>query len=183
MKLLLPEIRSFHIGDISRRYATIFGVSVRIVLISSSVFASHRDRRREPCATSCGLPMASNTWDGSSEPEVQALPEEAHMPFASRSKSRLSPSIPSKQKLTFPGSLFSGSPLRALCGILDRPSISRSLSFTNKRRFQTFSGFLRHFVFRTFSVQQNQFLIKSSEKSYFFKKMPQKHRVRIRPDF
>ena len=41
------------------------------------VLYSPMDRRSEPCATSCGSPMASSTWLGSSEPEVQALPEEA----------------------------------------------------------------------------------------------------------
>lgn len=35
------------------------------------------------------------------------------MPRSSSSRSRLSPSMPSKQKLTLPGSRFTGSPLRA----------------------------------------------------------------------
>lgn len=51
------------------------------------MFSSLSVRRREPWATSCGRPIARSTWLGSSEPEVQAEPEEAHMPFAS-SRSR-----------------------------------------------------------------------------------------------
>ncbi len=39
---------------------------------SSSVVASLKDSRSEPWATSWGRPMASSTWLGSSEPEVQA---------------------------------------------------------------------------------------------------------------
>ena len=50
---------------------------------SCSVFSSHRDRRREPWATSWGRPMASSTWLGSRDPEVQAEPEEAQMPRSS----------------------------------------------------------------------------------------------------
>ena len=59
-------------------------------------------------------------------PALHALPDDAQMPFASSRSSRLSPSTPSKQKLTLPGKRFTGSPLSALCGILDRPSIRRS---------------------------------------------------------
>ena len=51
------------------------------------------------------------------DPEVQALPEDAHTPSASRYSSRLSPSMPSKQKLTLPGKRFFASPLRLLWGI------------------------------------------------------------------
>ncbi len=74
-------------------------------------------RRREPCATSCLRPMASSTWLGSSEPLVQALPEEPHTPSRSSIRSSDSPSMPSKQKLTLPGSRFSRSPLRRLRSI------------------------------------------------------------------
>lgn len=119
----LPLTRSFHSGDMPRKYSTTSGTASRMRSISSSVFHSHRLRRSEPCTTSCGRPMASSTWLGSSEPDVQALPDDAQMPFASRRSSRLSPST---QKLTLPGRRFTGSPLSALCGILDRPSIRRS---------------------------------------------------------
>ena len=72
--------------------------------------------------------MASSTWLGSSEPEVQAEPEDAQMPLSSSSNSSDSPSMPSKQKLTLPGSLRSASPLSAECGMRKSPAISRSRS-------------------------------------------------------
>ena len=40
-------------------------------------------------------------------PLVQALPDDAHTPLSSRRRSRLSPSIPSKQKFTLLGRRFS----------------------------------------------------------------------------
>ena len=36
--------------------------------------------RSEPWAISWGRPMAKSTWLGSSEPEVQAEPEDTQMP-------------------------------------------------------------------------------------------------------
>ena len=36
----------------------------------------------EPCAAVNGTPMARKTCDGSSEPEVQAEPDEAQMPYS-----------------------------------------------------------------------------------------------------
>ena len=99
------------------------------------VLYSHRLRRREPWAISWGIPRASSTWLGSRLPLVQALPELAQMPAMSRRSSRLSPSMPSKQKLTMPGTLWSGSPLQREQGILLRPSMSLS------RMAVTFSAF------------------------------------------
>ena len=93
-----------------------------------------RGQRRVP-----GRWPAARGW-GPDEPEVQAEPEEAHMPFRSRSSSRLSPSMPSKQKLTLPGRRFTRSPFRALWGILQSPSISRS------RRAVTLARVLVHVV-------------------------------------
>jgi len=58
---------------------------------------------------------------------VQALPEEASIPFSSSKSKRDSPSIPSKQKFTLPGSLFLASPFRRECSTCERPSIKRSL--------------------------------------------------------
>ena len=45
--------------------------------MSSMVVSADSVRRREPCAISCGRPIASSTWDGSREPDVQADPLEA----------------------------------------------------------------------------------------------------------
>ena len=81
----------------------------------------------EPCATSCGLPIANITWLGSREPDVQALPEDACIPLSSSKSSNASPSIPSKQKLIFPYNLLSLSPFNALWGILESPSMILSL--------------------------------------------------------
>ena len=66
---------------------------------------------------------------------MQALPELAQMPAKSRRRSRLSPSMPSKQKLTMPGARWSGSPLQREQGISLSPSISLS------RMAETFSIF------------------------------------------
>lgn len=38
------------------------------------MISSLKVRRKEPCAFSCGSPMASSTWDGSRDPEVHAEP-------------------------------------------------------------------------------------------------------------
>ena len=48
------------------------------------------------------------------------------IPLSSKSRSRLSPSIPSKQKLTLPESRFIGSPFRMQWGILESPVMSSS---------------------------------------------------------
>ena len=126
IKFFLPLTRSDQTGDMSLSRSTTAGTASIILSISSSVLPASMVRRSEPCATSCGLPIASRTWLGSSEPEVQALPEEAHIPAASSRSSRLSPSIPSKQKLTFPGRRLTGSPFSAECGIRDSPAMSLS---------------------------------------------------------
>ena len=44
-----------------------------------------------------GSPIASNTWDGSSDPEVQAEPLDAAIPFMSSISKRDSPSMYSKK--------------------------------------------------------------------------------------
>ena len=51
--------------------------------MSSMVVSADSVRRREPCAISCGRPIASSTWDGSREPDVQADPLEAQIPLLS----------------------------------------------------------------------------------------------------
>ena len=66
--------------------------------------------RSEPCAISCGRPIASKTWDGSSEPDVHALPLDAHIPFKSKLRSKPSPSINLNDIFELPGSLLSMSP-------------------------------------------------------------------------
>ena len=91
--------------------------------------------RSEPWATSCTLPIASSTWLGSREPDVHALPEEAQIPLSSRRSRSDSPSMPSKQKFTLPGSRCTASPFRAECGISESPAIRRSLAALMRAAF------------------------------------------------
>ena len=109
-----------------RSRSTIPGRTSSILSTSSMVFSSLKEILSEPCATSWQRPMASRTWLGSSEPLVQAEPLEAQIPYISRLKSRLSPSIPSMEMFTLPGRRFSRSPLRRVRSILRMLSISLS---------------------------------------------------------
>ena len=58
----------------------------------------------EPCAAVNGTPMARSTCDGSSEPEVQAEPEEAQMSYWFMCRRMASPSTNSKLMLAVLGS-------------------------------------------------------------------------------
>ena len=135
MKGVLPAIRSLHTGEKPLRYSTTSFTELIIYSISSSLTSSPMLSLNEPCATSCTLPIARRTWLGSSEPDVHALPDDACMPLSSRSSRSDSPSIPSKQKLTFPGHLLSASPLSAECGISFRALIRLSLCFLSISAF------------------------------------------------
>ena len=75
------------------------------------------DILNEPCAISCGSPIASRTCEGSKEPDVQALPLEAHIPFKSRFNNKPSPSINLNDILLFPFNLLFKSPLIFMYGI------------------------------------------------------------------
>ncbi len=66
--------------------------------------------RIEPWAAVKGTPIARNTWLGSSEPEVQAEPLLAQMPYLSSISRIASPSIYSKLILVVFGRRFSLSP-------------------------------------------------------------------------
>ena len=75
--------------------------------MSSFSISSFNVRRRDPCAISCGRPIASNTWDGSSDPDVHADPLDAQIPFISSLIRSDSPSTNWKLKLAlFGGGLF-----------------------------------------------------------------------------
>ena len=125
------------------------GITSVIYFTSSSVLSSQSESRKDPCATSCGRPMASNTCDGSREPEVHAEPEEAQTSLSSSKSNRLSPSTPSKQKLTFPGRRFSFVPFSAPCGIFSSPAISSSRNFNS---FFVFDSILSHASFSAAAI-------------------------------
>ena len=72
----------------------------------------------EPWAVPWSSPVASKTWEGSKEPEVQAEPLEAAMPSISRSSKMDSPSTYLNEKLTLLANLLVGCPLRTTSGIL-----------------------------------------------------------------
>jgi len=74
------------------------------------VFSSDSESLSDPCAISCGSPIASSTCDGSSEPDVHAEPEEPAIPLKSSSSSSPSPSMNRKQRFALPGSRFVGWP-------------------------------------------------------------------------
>ena len=75
----------------------------------------------EPCAMVKGTPMACRTWDGWREPEVQAEPEEAHIPCSFRSSRIASPSMYSKLMLDVLGRRYDLSPLTLLWGMIFNP--------------------------------------------------------------
>lgn len=68
---------------------------------SASVVNRPRPNRREECAMSSAAPSALRTYDGSSDADVQALPEERAISF--NAMRRLSPSTYAKLRLTHPG--------------------------------------------------------------------------------
>ena len=84
------------------------------------MFFSDSVKRRELPASWLDSPMAVSTWDGSREPDEQAEPLDAHIPFWSNIISSVSPFIPKNDRLTLLGSLSILSPFSLL------PSISLS---------------------------------------------------------
>ena len=68
--------------------------------------------------------MARNTWDGWRDPDVQADPEEAQMPYSSRSSRMPSPSINSKLMFDVFGRRCTRFPLTRLLGMRFRSSFS-----------------------------------------------------------
>ena len=63
--------------------------------------------------------MLVSTCDGLVEPDEQAEPLEAQIPFSSNFKSNALPSTPKKEKFAFPGSLLYLDPFSFTFGILD----------------------------------------------------------------
>ena len=71
----------------------------------------------EPWAMVKGTPMARSTWEGCSDPEVQAEPEEAQMPNSLSIRRMASPSMNSKLMLLVLGRRSSRSPFTRLLGM------------------------------------------------------------------
>ena len=71
----------------------------------------------EPCANSCGRPIANNTCEGSNVFELQADPVEQHMLYLFKCNTMDSPSINSKLKFILFGSLLSIGPFNLQYGI------------------------------------------------------------------
>jgi len=128
---------SFQKGDISRSRSIIGGSFSTIKSISSSVLYTLRLNRIEPCAAVNGTPIARSTWDGSSEPDVQAEPEEAQMPNSSIIRRIDSPSTYSKAMLDVLGSRFLRDPFIKALGIRFNSSFS-SLSLNSFTRAMSF---------------------------------------------
>src|SRR5205085_10265579 len=95
-----------------RSFSIMPGRAFSTVSTSVLVFALPSVRRRLPCASSTGMPIAISTCDGSTEPEVHAEPVDAAIPSKSRLSRIDSPSTPSKQKLALLGSRLVGCPVR-----------------------------------------------------------------------
>ena len=85
--------------------------------------------RRLPWACSCFIPSDIRTCDGSSEPDVHALPDDAQIPCISSSRIIDSPSIPSKDTFTLFGRRLVRWPFSLTSAIFSKiPSISWSRS-------------------------------------------------------
>ena len=104
--------------DIFLIFAITFG-SVSITYFTSSiVFSLPMLIRIDPCARSAGIPVASNTCEGSKDPDAQAEPVEIAIPFKSRYNRIDSPSAPSKDTLSVLARQSFGWPLNRVSGIL-----------------------------------------------------------------
>ena len=85
-----------------------------VFLISLSEFSLPKVSLKLLFAKDFDCPIPKSTWDGPSDPEVQAEPDEAQMPAISRRIIKDSPSIPLMLILILLGSRLTGSPLRII---------------------------------------------------------------------
>ena len=70
------------------------------------MFCSDSVNRMELPASWSDSPIDVSTWEGSSEPDEQAEPLDAQIPFWSNSISSVSPLIPGNDRFALLGSLF-----------------------------------------------------------------------------
>ena len=112
-------------GERSRSSLIMGGTVFITSLISCSVVYLLSENLMEPWIAVNGIPIALRTWDGSSEPEEQAEPEEAQMPCSFSLRSIASPSIYSKLTLVVFGNLLFVSPFIRVSGHEWRRAFSR----------------------------------------------------------
>lgn len=109
-------------------FSIIGGTFFNTYFTSPSEFRYPKVNLIVPFAVSESRPIASNTWEGSSEPDEQALPADAAIPCISSINNNVSDSTPLKLTLMLLGSLSSGWPFKTVSGIFNNPSISSSRS-------------------------------------------------------
>src|SRR5215470_6150063 len=104
-------------GERARACCTMPGRISRTYSISASVVPRPRLQRKAPCRYGPGTPMARNTCEGSSEPELQAEPVDSATPCRSRLIIRASPSTPAKATLVVLGRRGTSAPWMRTSGI------------------------------------------------------------------
>ena len=133
----LPCWKSSYRGLIMRRFCSVALSESTAKSTSSRVVSRPSVRRSDPWAISWGRPMAKSTWLGSSEPEVQALPEDTQMPRAASCNSMPSPSMNSKEKFTLLARRLSQLPLSLAEGISAR---MRRMAWSRRASWRLCSG-------------------------------------------
>ena len=93
--------------------------------MSASVVNLESENLMVPCAAVNGMPMAFMTCEGSSDPEVQALPLDAQIPYSLSLRRMPSPSTNWKAMLLVLAERLSGSPVTKQSGTFARMPCSR----------------------------------------------------------
>src|SRR5215831_2157429 len=88
-------------GERARACCTIPGRISRTYSISARMVPRPRLQRKAPCRYGPGTPMARNTCEGSSEPELQAEPVDSATPCRSRLIIRASPQPQQRQHWSY----------------------------------------------------------------------------------
>ena len=120
-----PSWTISHSGDISRSFATCSTVSATARSTSSSVLNRPRPYLMLVCAISSSTPSARSTYEGSSDADVQALPEDTAISFSPISSD--SPSTYAKDMFTLPGYRAVSSPLICVFAYVEGESLLMGL--------------------------------------------------------